>query len=261
MRVSGPLPLAETWLFEVSARGRIDTAKVATEVVAFMNANLAGRSVDTDAIVVDAVRLNYGQGASNPMESVGFIRRQDGASEAAGALPVAFRIAKDHVSALLPSHFEENTLRVFCKDGAPEVRAAASAAFKRWCARYVPSSGRLPPAPLGAAQLDSARPEKAGAAGAMPPFGATAAAAAGPAAPGMASPERRMSAPCTPVNPGSAPATARASMHRGNGGIRMAPIFEEDSEPDSPARASKRPREGEDESARRKPAMFSFSQA
>lgn len=254
-----PVRVAETWLFDVTPRGRVDAVKVASELVAFMNATLEGQSVSTDAIVVDALRLNYGQGASNPMENVGFISRKDESSEVAGALPVAFRIAKDHVSALLPNHFEENTLRVFCKDDAPKVRAAALAAFQRWCARYVPSTGRSPPA-SSSAHADSGRLEGTSAGCRSVPPGDPAAAAAGPAAKCTGSPERRMSAPCTPANPGSAPATAHASIHRGNSSCRMSPIFE-DSEPESPARASKRPREGKDESARRRPAMFSFSQA
>ncbi|KAA0156370.1 hypothetical protein FNF29_01163 [Cafeteria roenbergensis] len=253
------LPPPKTWLFDVTPRGRVDAVKVASELVAFMNATLEGQSVSTDAIVVDALRLNYGQGASNPMENVGFISRKDESSEVAGALPVAFRIAKDHVSALLPNHFEENTLRVFCKDDAPKVRAAALAAFQRWCARYVPSTGRSPPA-SSSAHADSGRLEGTSTGFRSVPPGDPAAAAAGPAAKCTGSPERRMSAPCTPANPGSAPATAHASIHRGNSSCRMSPIFE-DSEPESPARASKRPREGKDESARRRPAMFSFSQA
>jgi len=227
------LTTADKWLFAVTPKGRVDEARFRHSVVALTAGGLERAGWEAGAaaaeaersVIVDAVRLNYGQGATNPMESVGFIPRASAGSPdcpgpAAGSLTLkAFRIAKEHVSALLPSRFEENTVRAFVRSSDPVVIAATAEAFRKWYFSNVVSKER----PLPAASAAPASPEK------------TRGAAHGPS------------------DPGSAPPTVHAPRSRGDFS-RMSPLPELEA---APIRAAKRGRQGDsdcDDQSRDSPA-------
>jgi hypothetical protein len=144
---------AEQCLMPLDSKNRVDKAAAVERLSVFANEYLertgdGGTSVGAGIIIPDLIRLNYGQGQSNPMEHVGFFSRLDtvedpaGASQSAGSSIKAFPIPKESVSALLPSMFEENTFRVFCRSQDPIILRAVRFAFERWVRAYVPSLAR-----------------------------------------------------------------------------------------------------------------------
>ena len=233
----------------MTSKGRVDVAAVKADLArmaeehslgtpprrgaAARGAEAAGDGF-AEHLIVDVARLNYGKGATNPMESVGFFSRPDAAGESGPRELKAFRIPKDRVSALLPGTFEENTIRVYCRSQDERVIEAARAAFQKWSARYTSSPGmpvsasssagtaRLAPSAL----LDADTPLRA-----LP----------GSTPPGDGSPSRDPS--------GSAPPTTHAAKRRRGAPYRaiLTPVRELPGEAADAAhaRSSKRSREAD----------------
>lgn len=223
------LPSPAQWLFPRTARGRVDETAVHDSIAEDAAAHLRtahAMELPPNVIIVDVVRLNYGQGQVNPMENVGFYSRVDvlfggmpAAAEASSSMSAApesslmmarpivvrkaFRIPKTHVSALLPQEFEENTLRVFCKSKDLRVIEAVHEGFRRWTARFVPDRApRMTAAPASrsssmsgsSAAASTPRADSPAAAPSSPraiPAGDASAIVAGSAPPTVRAPKRR----------------------------------------------------------------------
>jgi hypothetical protein len=227
------LDLAEEWLFPVTAKGKVDAAAARTELAKLALASLNGEESLEEVqshIIAEVMRLNYGQGSKNPMESVGFFARisPSSAAPAAAALSasapasadqaepssaiVAFRIAKEHVSALLPARFEENTLRVFCTSQKEEVIAACRVAFDRWVTRYTGGRSSLASSASHAAAAAASSSSSGASSGASGRGGVATPAAGSPfAARRRSSPAEAGSAPATTYTPWNRPKVAAMS--------------------------------------------------
>lgn len=88
-----------------------------------------GTDVRAEDLLLRPSTINYGAGSSNPVDRVTFYSWRGATEE--GLLVGQLR--REQVSSLLPQSFEENTIRLFCKDKA-KVKGAESV-WKRWCER------------------------------------------------------------------------------------------------------------------------------
>ncbi|NXL87263.1 SAMH1 triphosphohydrolase, partial [Alectura lathami] len=75
--------------------------------------------------IVDVINMDYGMKDENPIDNVHFYCKAD--------LSKAVRINKEQVSRLLPSTFQEQIIRVYCKSQDPVIISAAKQYFVQWC--------------------------------------------------------------------------------------------------------------------------------
>ena len=93
-------------------------AKVtATELVGY---NTSATELHVEDIIVQDVCLNYGSHARNPVDATHFFDIRSSAS---------FSVARERVSYILPTHFEERLVRVYSRNAADDVIVAIGAAF------------------------------------------------------------------------------------------------------------------------------------
>ncbi|TPX38476.1 hypothetical protein SeMB42_g06723 [Synchytrium endobioticum] len=89
----------------------------------------SGGSIRPDDIILDFVRLNFGNGKKNPAELVRFYNKYD--------LTESFYLPPQACTALVPTTFEELQLRVFVKHESKQ--RAAQKAFRSWAlAQHIP---------------------------------------------------------------------------------------------------------------------------
>ncbi|CAL8367959.1 unnamed protein product [Lota lota] len=83
-------------------------------------------------LIVNVIRMDYGKGEENPIDHVGFYSKRDLEVNAGGPIP-GFNINKNQVSTLLPKHFKELLIQMYCKKTDEESLGAARERFVQWC--------------------------------------------------------------------------------------------------------------------------------
>lgn len=76
-------------------------------------------------VTIDVVNLNYGKKDENPIDHVRFYRKNDPDK--------AEKIKKSEVSGLLPTKFEEQKIRFYCKKNDKNSLKKAYIALQAWC--------------------------------------------------------------------------------------------------------------------------------
>ncbi|XP_073679235.1 deoxynucleoside triphosphate triphosphohydrolase SAMHD1 isoform X1 [Garra rufa] len=106
---------------DASQEKLLDWAKeVARSKPSGTNANLRA-----DDFVVSVINMDYGMKEKNPINSVHFYCKKDPTK--------AIKIRKNQVSKLLPEHFAEQLIRVYCKKTDDKSLEAAKKYFVQWC--------------------------------------------------------------------------------------------------------------------------------
>ncbi|XP_064377433.1 deoxynucleoside triphosphate triphosphohydrolase SAMHD1 isoform X3 [Dromaius novaehollandiae] len=77
--------------------------------------------------IVDVINMDYGMKEQNPIDNVLFYCKADPTK--------AVKISREQVSKLLPETFEEQVIRVYCKNQDPDTVSAAKQYFVQWCIR------------------------------------------------------------------------------------------------------------------------------
>lgn len=75
--------------------------------------------------VVSVIMMDYGMKEKNPINNVRFYCKEDPTK--------AIKICKNQVSKLLPEHFAEQLIRVYCKKTDERTLDAAKKHFVQWC--------------------------------------------------------------------------------------------------------------------------------
>ncbi|XP_012731943.2 deoxynucleoside triphosphate triphosphohydrolase SAMHD1 [Fundulus heteroclitus] len=93
------------------------------------NSSPQGGSHDVDLqpedFVVNVIAMDYGMKEKNPINNVRFYCKEDPTR--------AIKIRKNQVSKLLPEHFAEQLIRVYCKKTDEKTLEAAKKHFVKWC--------------------------------------------------------------------------------------------------------------------------------
>ncbi|XP_030220901.1 deoxynucleoside triphosphate triphosphohydrolase SAMHD1-like [Gadus morhua] len=76
-------------------------------------------------LIVNVTKMNYGMGKKNPIDHVRFYRKS--------APNRAFKIPRGQVSTLIPGHFQDWLIQVYCKRTDEESLGTARERFERWC--------------------------------------------------------------------------------------------------------------------------------
>uniref|UniRef100_A0A7N8XA68 Deoxynucleoside triphosphate triphosphohydrolase SAMHD1 n=1 Tax=Mastacembelus armatus TaxID=205130 RepID=A0A7N8XA68_9TELE len=76
-------------------------------------------------LLLQVIELDYGMKEKDPIDNVRFYCKND--------LTKAYQIRKDQVSKLLPEHFAEQLIRVYCKKRDKKSLEAAGKHFVKWC--------------------------------------------------------------------------------------------------------------------------------
>uniref|UniRef100_A0A3Q3LLM6 Deoxynucleoside triphosphate triphosphohydrolase SAMHD1 n=1 Tax=Mastacembelus armatus TaxID=205130 RepID=A0A3Q3LLM6_9TELE len=82
-------------------------------------------SLQSQDFIVNVIELDYGMKEKDPIDNVRFYCKND--------LTKAYQIRKDQVSKLLPEHFAEQLIRVYCKKRDKKSLEAAGKHFVKWC--------------------------------------------------------------------------------------------------------------------------------
>ncbi|XP_040914585.1 deoxynucleoside triphosphate triphosphohydrolase SAMHD1 [Toxotes jaculatrix] len=82
-------------------------------------------NLQPEDFVVSVIVLDYGMKEKNPINHVRFYCKED--------LTTAIQIRKNQVSKLLPEHFAEQLIRVYCKKTDDKSLEAAKKHFVQWC--------------------------------------------------------------------------------------------------------------------------------
>ncbi|XP_061591983.1 deoxynucleoside triphosphate triphosphohydrolase SAMHD1 [Cololabis saira] len=82
-------------------------------------------SLQPEDFIVDVISMDYGMKEKNPINNVRFYCKKD--------LSKAIQIRKNQVSKLLPEHFAEQLIRVYCKKTDDKSIDAAKKHFVQWC--------------------------------------------------------------------------------------------------------------------------------
>ncbi|KAM6924386.1 deoxynucleoside triphosphate triphosphohydrolase SAMHD1-like [Xenentodon cancila] len=82
-------------------------------------------NLQPEDFVVNVIFMDYGMKEKNPINNVRFYCKND--------LTKAIQIRKDQVSKLLPEHFAEQLIRVYCKKTDDRSVEAAKKHFVQWC--------------------------------------------------------------------------------------------------------------------------------
>ena len=95
-----------------------------------------GGTLLLEDLAIGAVSIDYGMGATNPVDHVSFFGRktEHGVSSVSG-----FKIRADDVSCLVPQHFREEYIRVFCRSHDSAKVALAVHAFNAWSKSMAPA--------------------------------------------------------------------------------------------------------------------------
>uniref|UniRef100_A0A8C4Z094 HD/PDEase domain-containing protein n=1 Tax=Gadus morhua TaxID=8049 RepID=A0A8C4Z094_GADMO len=99
-----------------------------TEVCVCVCVCLAGDediNLTPNDLIVNVTKMNYGMGKKNPIDHVRFYRKS--------APNRAFKIPRGQVSTLIPGHFQEWLIQVYCKRTDKESLGTARERFERWC--------------------------------------------------------------------------------------------------------------------------------
>ncbi|KAM7404835.1 hypothetical protein PAMP_012146 [Pampus punctatissimus] len=78
-----------------------------------------------DDFIVNVIFMDYGMKEKNPINNMHFYCKND--------LTTAFKIRKNQVSKLLPEHFAEQVIRVYCKKTDNRSLEVAKKHFVQWC--------------------------------------------------------------------------------------------------------------------------------
>uniref|UniRef100_A0A3B5LS03 Deoxynucleoside triphosphate triphosphohydrolase SAMHD1 n=1 Tax=Xiphophorus couchianus TaxID=32473 RepID=A0A3B5LS03_9TELE len=114
--------------------GQTQPDKALTENIHIWEANLAqsiphsgSRDVvlQPEDFVVSVITMDYGMKEKNPINNVRFYCKDDPTK--------AIKINKNQVSKLLPEHFAEQLIRVYCKKTDERTLEAAKKHFVQWC--------------------------------------------------------------------------------------------------------------------------------
>ncbi|XP_068997212.1 deoxynucleoside triphosphate triphosphohydrolase SAMHD1-like isoform X1 [Embiotoca jacksoni] len=118
-----------------------------TEIIHMWEESLSNTESGSQAVglkpedfVVNVIVLDYGMKEKNPIDNVRFYCKND--------FTKAFQIRKDQVSGLLPDHFSEQVIRVYCKKTDDASLKAAKKHFVQWCTKNnfsKPKVGDIPP--------------------------------------------------------------------------------------------------------------------
>ncbi|XP_040186538.1 deoxynucleoside triphosphate triphosphohydrolase SAMHD1-like isoform X2 [Rana temporaria] len=81
-----------------------------------------------DDFIVDVIDLNYGMKDQDPINNVRFYRKLNP--------DMAIKITQGQVSLLLPTQFEEQIIRVYCKKTDENILEAAKESFEQWCQKH-----------------------------------------------------------------------------------------------------------------------------
>lgn len=92
-----------------------------------------GSHLEREDIIIHLVFLDYGMKDKNPIDYVGFYKKEDPTT------PIQVR--KDQVSDLLPEKFAEQQIRFYCKKRDEASFQKATGAFKTWCQQHQCSVG------------------------------------------------------------------------------------------------------------------------
>nr|XP_020463719.1 deoxynucleoside triphosphate triphosphohydrolase SAMHD1-like [Monopterus albus] len=82
-------------------------------------------SLQPEDFIVSVIVLDYGMKEKNPINNVRFYSKNDPTK--------AIQIRKNQVSKLLPEHFVEQMIRVYCKKIDSKSVEAAKKHFVKWC--------------------------------------------------------------------------------------------------------------------------------
>ncbi|XP_039264168.2 uncharacterized protein LOC120339982 [Styela clava] len=96
--------------------GQIDTDEIKKKIVGY------SKDIEMDDLEVSLVKLNYGDGANNPVDKYRFYLEKEQSK--------AKKIERDEFSNMSPAKFEEKRVQVFCKD--PNKVDEAEKCFERW---------------------------------------------------------------------------------------------------------------------------------
>ncbi|KAM9501651.1 deoxynucleoside triphosphate triphosphohydrolase SAMHD1-like [Clarias gariepinus] len=84
-----------------------------------------GAKLEAEDFIITVFGIDYGKKKKNPIEDVYFYSKKNPNE--------AFQIRKEEVSKLLPEHFSEKQIRVYCKQTGELELKAAEKCFKQWC--------------------------------------------------------------------------------------------------------------------------------
>ncbi|XP_059908081.1 deoxynucleoside triphosphate triphosphohydrolase SAMHD1-like [Gadus macrocephalus] len=87
--------------------------------------NPQGYNLSHNEIIVKVTKMNYGMGKKNPIDHVRFYRKS--------APNRAFKIPRGQASRLIPKHFQEWLIQVYCKRNDEVSLGTARERFERWC--------------------------------------------------------------------------------------------------------------------------------
>ncbi|XP_038069888.1 deoxynucleoside triphosphate triphosphohydrolase SAMHD1-like [Patiria miniata] len=87
--------------------------------------NMDGEQLTADQLIIHIVDLNFGKGGKNPIKEVRFYSKANPQE--------AVLLRKDQVSQLLPEHFAEQQIRVYCKRREDKYINKAHECFQSWC--------------------------------------------------------------------------------------------------------------------------------
>ncbi|XP_050395452.1 deoxynucleoside triphosphate triphosphohydrolase SAMHD1 isoform X2 [Patella vulgata] len=76
-------------------------------------------------LTLACVHYDYGMKNKNPVDNTRFYTKSKPNE--------CKRLRKHQVSQLLPEHFQEDMIRIFCKEHNPQIIQAAKSAFEKWC--------------------------------------------------------------------------------------------------------------------------------
>ncbi|XP_056453197.1 deoxynucleoside triphosphate triphosphohydrolase SAMHD1-like [Gadus chalcogrammus] len=104
----------------------IQDTKAMQHKLAVDQGNPPGNNLKPDDFIVNVIKMNYGLKDKNPIDHVRFYRKSDPTK--------AFKIPSGQVSTLIPGHFQEWLIQVYCKrtDVEGEILRAAWDRLENW---------------------------------------------------------------------------------------------------------------------------------
>ncbi|XP_028309845.1 deoxynucleoside triphosphate triphosphohydrolase SAMHD1-like isoform X3 [Gouania willdenowi] len=89
------------------------------------SSNINNHDLRPEDFIVNVIVMDYGMKEKNPINSVRFYCKKD--------VTKAIQIRKNQVSKMLPEHFAEQLIRVYCKKTDEESLEVAKKHFVQWC--------------------------------------------------------------------------------------------------------------------------------
>ena len=99
--------------------------EIAAKISSYRNSNSVSSNFNPDDVIVEILKVNYAMKDKNPVDSIKFYSKYDGATSLS-----ASSISREKISALIPDHYEDTVCRVFSKN--PETTQQIQEAFRSY---------------------------------------------------------------------------------------------------------------------------------